>query len=139
MITEKNKDTAQKPENMDQVLEILGGFGKFQYLILVLILSMEIPCAFLMFVPIFIGVSPSEWLCDNDTVSRAEACSCQGTLSAVDPEAIVVTEWNLICGSSWVPDAVVSFQMSGMILGNFYISQVSDWYVYILLALQEVQ
>jgi len=42
-------------KNVEDILQNLGGFGKFQVLILVLILSLEIPTAFVIFSPIFTG------------------------------------------------------------------------------------
>ncbi|CAG7726495.1 unnamed protein product [Allacma fusca] len=128
MCKEGNKKVVEKPGNVEEILESLGGFGKFQFLILFLLLCMEIPCAFLIFVPVFIGVSPPEWLCDNETILTADVCSCPGIVSPIDPDATIVTEWGLICGSSWVSDTIVSLQMSGMLIGNIYISQLSDWY-----------
>jgi hypothetical protein len=43
-------------QNVEDILEALGGFGKFQVLILVLILVLEIPMALVVFSPIFTGL-----------------------------------------------------------------------------------
>ncbi|CAG7832469.1 unnamed protein product [Allacma fusca] len=125
----KERDLA-KPviNNVEDVLDSLGGFGRFQFMILVLVLFLEIPIAFVVFVPVFIGAAPSEWLCDTRVISRFEACSCNGTLSALDPDMSVVSEWNLVCEASWVADTVVSFQMAGMVVGNLFVTQLADWY-----------
>ncbi|CAG7716370.1 unnamed protein product [Allacma fusca] len=116
------------PQNIEDALEALGGFGKFQALVLFLVLFMELPTAMLIFLPVFIGKNPSEWLCDNVTVTKAEACECMGNVTPVDDTVSIVAEWNLICESSWVSDTIVTVQMSGMILGKILASQACDWY-----------
>jgi len=42
-------------KNVEDIFENLGGFGRFQVLILVLLLSLEIPTAFVVFSPVFTG------------------------------------------------------------------------------------
>lgn len=37
-------------------------------------------------------------------------------------------KWDLICDKSWVVDAITSFQMCGMFIGNTVPPQISDWY-----------
>jgi len=43
-------------QNVEDILEGLGGFGRFQFLILVLILMFEIPMGLVVFSPIFTGM-----------------------------------------------------------------------------------
>ncbi|CAG7724543.1 unnamed protein product, partial [Allacma fusca] len=118
----------KKLENMEDVLIAIGGFGRFQVLVLFLLLFMEIPAALMLYVPIFIGSNSSEWTCNGTNVSASSICSCTTEALARNPESSIVAEWNLICGSSWIPHTITSLQMIGMVLGNIYTSQLSDWY-----------
>jgi len=43
------------PKNFEDILEVLGGFGLFQLMTLVLLLVLEIPAAFIAFSPVFVG------------------------------------------------------------------------------------
>ncbi|CAG7826936.1 unnamed protein product, partial [Allacma fusca] len=70
------------PINFDEVLESLGGFGRFQFVTLFLLLVLEIPVAFISFVPIFTGASPKFWLCNGEIIPAKDACSCNGTLDS---------------------------------------------------------
>ncbi|CAG7821166.1 unnamed protein product [Allacma fusca] len=131
-----------KLNNIDDVLEELGGFGKFQFMMLIFLLGFEIPTAFLVFIPVFIGATPSIWLCDNETISRTDACTCEGQLYPLDSTVSIVTEWKLICSTSWVSDTIVSLQMLGMMFGSICVSQLSDWYgrryVFLTMVLQMI-
>lgn len=113
-----------------------GGFGPFQVSILVLLLVLEVPTAFVTFIPIFVGKVPQTWLCQNGsssnrTMSLAEICSqCQGNrvpLPGGLMEESIVGEWGLICGKEWVFDFVTSIQMLGMFFGSIFGSQFADW------------
>ena len=103
-----------------------GGFGAFQFLSLVLLLVLEIPSAFVSFTPVFVGGMPKYWLCDNQTMTKDEICSCNGTLTS-NSESIVA-EWQLVCSSAWVSDFITSVQMFGMFFGNLVACKLSDWY-----------
>jgi hypothetical protein len=53
-------------QNVEDILTNLGGFGRFQFLILVLILCLEIPTAFVVFSPVFTGkVTGGSALCSH--------------------------------------------------------------------------
>ncbi|XP_021946577.2 organic cation transporter-like protein [Folsomia candida] len=114
----------------EEVLEKLGGFGKFQILILVLLLTLEIPVAFVTFIPIFVAGKGS-WECvSNDEIdpdSQLDICNCNTSLASSSDDSIV-TEWHLVCEQSWVADFIMSIQMMGMFIGNIYGSQFADWY-----------
>ncbi|ODM92986.1 Solute carrier family 22 member 21 [Orchesella cincta] len=135
-IVSSSQVATTKPKTFDDLLESVGGFGTFQWLALVLLLSPEIPAAFVTFSPVFTGRTPSQWQCiSNDTsqnnvtstwLSSEEACDCQGKL--VTDYSSIVTEWSLNCGSSWVSDFVTSIQMLGMLTGSLAASQISDWF-----------
>lgn len=47
--------TLNEIKNVDDIFEMVGGFGKFQVFILILLLSLEVPAAFLVFSPVFTG------------------------------------------------------------------------------------
>jgi hypothetical protein len=49
--------TSNKIVNVDDVFEAVGGFSRFQVFILVLLLSLEIPTALVVFSPVFTGIS----------------------------------------------------------------------------------
>ncbi|OXA60960.1 solute carrier family 22 member 13 [Folsomia candida] len=115
------------PKNFEDVLETLGGFGMFQVLVMFLYLILEIPMAFAIFIPIFVGRSPEAWLCNNVTVFESEICQCNGTIAGVSNESIV-SEWNLVCGNAWISDFITSVQMVGLFFGSIFGSQIADWY-----------
>ncbi|CAG7729670.1 unnamed protein product [Allacma fusca] len=121
----------QELTNFEDVLNKLGGFGKFQILSLVSILSLEIPAAFGIFVPIFLGVPPKSWTCVNDTFEWTllanESCSCPGELTTT-LDTSLVAEWTLVCDYAWVSDFITSFQMVGTLFGNLYAGSFADRY-----------
>ncbi|CAL8092517.1 unnamed protein product [Orchesella dallaii] len=127
--------TTRNPRTFDDLLNRIGGFGAFQWLAIFLLLSPEIPAAFVTFSPVFTGRTPSQWQCisndssqniSSDWLSSEEACRCQGKLMSADSS--IVSEWGLICGSSWVSDFITSIQMLGMLTGSLTASQISDWF-----------
>lgn len=94
-------------KNFEDILEHLGGFGLFQFLTLVLLLFLEIPAAFVSFIPVFVGnfvvlfqcllysvhnenffsfavgSYTGYWYCGNDTTlqySFTEICSCNESI-----------------------------------------------------------
>ncbi|XP_021957175.1 organic cation transporter protein [Folsomia candida] len=109
-----------------------GGFGAYQFFILILLLVLEVPTAFVTFIPIFVGRVPQVWDCDNVTMSLSEVCSLCDT-DAITPldvlvEDSIVAQWGLICEKEWVFDFVTSIQMLGMFFGSVFGSQFADWY-----------
>jgi hypothetical protein len=53
-----------------------GGFGPYQFLTLFLLLILEVPTAFVTFIPIFVGRVPELWSCGNETYSIQDVCGC---------------------------------------------------------------
>ncbi|OXA44164.1 solute carrier family 22 member 15-like [Folsomia candida] len=123
----------KKTKGFEEVLEDCGGFGKFQFIVLVALLLPEIPAAFVAFAPVFVGRSIANWSCvvdGNGTVDEVftgAMCDCPGTLLLSD-ESSIVAEWGLVCQHSWVSDFITSVQMLGMLIGSLFSSQISDWY-----------
>jgi len=52
---ESLKDYNGNPASFEDILERLGGFGRFQAFFLFFILILEMPAAMVAFVPIFVG------------------------------------------------------------------------------------
>jgi hypothetical protein len=72
-----------------------GGFGVFQFLILVLLLALEIPTAFVSFLPVFVTGIPKTWFCDDVEIRTKEICSCNGTLTTLETDSIVAEVYKL--------------------------------------------
>ncbi|XP_064639521.1 organic cation/carnitine transporter 2-like [Lineus longissimus] len=145
---DRGADTAEK------VIESLGEFGLFQRLLLAACLLTELPAAGAMMLMAFAGAK-SPWRCyggnatgmiGNDTgmitttVSPANVENVtNNTMNQCTPEGIVcpgreytldlssvVTEWDLVCDQDWIPDAISSIQMAGVVVGAFSVGQLSD-------------
>ncbi|CAL8122318.1 unnamed protein product [Orchesella dallaii] len=97
---------------------------------LLFILFFEIPAGMLAFLPVFVGKVPKSWKCisEHETVimDSNEICQCNATRFSLS--MTIVSEWELICESSWVVDSITTFQMFGMFFGNTIPPQISDWY-----------
>ncbi|XP_021952032.2 organic cation transporter protein [Folsomia candida] len=138
-------DGKNLPKTFEDVLEQIGGFGRFQGLLLLFVLFYEIPSGFLAFVPVFVGGVPAVWHCDFEMdvsdnnlslssivhttmMTSSEVCTAcsNGTRSA--PPYTIVAEWDLICSKSWVTASITTIQMFGMFFGNTIPPQISDWY-----------
>ncbi|CAG7815465.1 unnamed protein product, partial [Allacma fusca] len=102
---------AETPEfedklTMEDVLEKLGGFSRFQFCITIVLVMVEIPCAAIALTMIFTGTSNVEFNClrnnsNFDTISAQDVkiCSrnCTLVLNSSKPVVSIVQEWELVC------------------------------------------
>ncbi|CAG7733131.1 unnamed protein product [Allacma fusca] len=123
--------------SVDDALEKLGGFSRFQLYITIVVLMSEIPVAASVFALIFTGTSNVDFNCiANDTHFKVESISahdpricnrnCTIVLDPVQSVVSIVQEWQLICDHAWLPDFLTSVQMMGTILGALTGSQFAD-------------
>ncbi|CAG7727072.1 unnamed protein product, partial [Allacma fusca] len=123
--------------SIEDVLEKLGGFSRFQLYVTFIVLMSEIPVAAIALTLVFTGSSNVEFNCmQNGTnigiisVQDPTFCSrnCTLALDTTKPVVSIVQEWELVCDRAWLPDFFTSIQMMGMMTGAMTASQVADAY-----------
>ncbi|CAG7733132.1 unnamed protein product [Allacma fusca] len=121
--------------SVEDALQKLGGFSRFQLFITFIVLLSEIPVAANVLTLIFTGTSNVEFKCmrnntDFEFISAHDPriCSrnCTLVLDPMEPVLSIVQEWELICERAWLPDFLTSIQMLGMIIGALSGSQIAD-------------
>ncbi|RUS91076.1 hypothetical protein EGW08_001204 [Elysia chlorotica] len=132
---------------IEQVFDEIGGFGKFQTIILLLQTSIKFLVAYSMMLMSYAGyvgkfecVAPSEYgsaptaytngsrllgvgtgHAGNASAPALNVCSVNGT-KCTDfmfhgSKRTVTSEWNLVCDLRWLKATIISIQMSGVVLG----------------------
>ncbi|CAG7821604.1 unnamed protein product [Allacma fusca] len=115
---------------LEDVYDSIGGFGRFQLLVVCTILFPVWPAGMMDLQPIFTGSHPVKWICKNGSASydvtddNVALCSCNGTLDGGNES--IVSEWLLICDYAWVADFITSIQMMGMMTGDIIVSYLAD-------------
>lgn len=111
----------------DGIEKIIGRFGKYQVWILILITIGRYPAEFQLVNVLFL-VPGVDYVCkDEDAFNMTNHCPCQ--LPEYDQSTIVssvTTEWNLICGRSWMASLAQSIIQVGLIAGSLVFSHISD-------------
>ncbi|XP_037132657.1 solute carrier family 22 member 21-like [Syngnathus acus] len=139
-------------QHLDRVVAILGEYGRYQILIMVLLSLTVIPCGYMGVMPIFIADTPAyqcrNWLksmpCDGNSSSCypskvdanwSEAVEpCNGTDRCVDgwifsnESYTIVSEWELVCENAWKVPTSTSLYFTGVLLGSLIFGQLSDRY-----------
>ncbi|CAG7822329.1 unnamed protein product [Allacma fusca] len=117
-------------KTLEDIYEAIGGFGRFQFLVVCTILLPEWPAAMIDLQPVFTGSHPTKWVCTNEfgsfdvTNDSVAMCTCNGTLDGGNES--IVSEWGLICGYAWVTDFITSIQMVGMVAGDIVGTYLAD-------------
>ncbi|CAL1525830.1 unnamed protein product [Lymnaea stagnalis] len=128
----------KKVETFEDILEELGGMGKFQWLVTICIASAQFTMGWSMLQMSFASMVP-DYTCivgeggndttfnDTDTLNVCEVngteCSrylFHGSVNTVS------SEWGLICDLRWIKATVTSIQMGGVFLGALISGQISD-------------
>ncbi|XP_021376640.1 solute carrier family 22 member 4-like [Mizuhopecten yessoensis] len=143
-------------EFLDELLDTCGGFGRFQFFIMFVVLGGMSSVTFSMMMMTFAGATP-DWNCVRDdsfvrhditpatTVSN-ESLHVNGTsmvkqcFPAWDNETTtaceaftfntsmntVVNQWDLVCDEAWIPSTITTIQMSGVLLGGLFTGHLAD-------------
>ncbi|VDI18057.1 Hypothetical predicted protein [Mytilus galloprovincialis] len=130
-------------EYLEETIDDIGGFGLFQWILVILIFGSKITDNWSTLMMTFGGAVPN-WRCDLTTLDGLEIneynisdlafCELTTTNSSVkcnsrlfEPEmSTVVSEWDLVCERSWIPSTITSLQMGGVIAGGFISGQMAD-------------
>lgn len=136
---------------MDATLKSLGGCGRFQVLIGILVFTSELISPFSVMFMTF-GMYNPGWKCmdnftsasitnvitnstseeakkSNLTFQYFENCPAFEACHQVqfNPESVtIVTEWQLICSKAWVPKFITSLQMVGIMIGAYLGGYLGD-------------
>ena len=119
----------------EDLLSDLGGMGKFQVALVVLVNSNQLFAGWSMLLMSFAGLVPDyHCLSDNitDSVSNQtlNVCDVNGTSCSryqfQSHDVTVVTEWNLLCDQKWAKQFLTSGQMVGVLIGCLAAGQISD-------------
>ncbi|XP_046370194.2 organic cation transporter protein-like [Haliotis rufescens] len=123
----------------DEIIESVGGFGRFQIAMLGMIFGVKMVIAWSMIMMSFAGVAP-DWWCtphgvdpynvsyrDNTTFQQCHGVdnsSCSYAYS--DEMNTVINQWNLVCDKDTVGATLTSIQMIGVMVGAFVGGQSAD-------------
>ncbi|XP_067658276.1 uncharacterized protein [Haliotis asinina] len=126
--------------NLEGLIEGLGGFGVYQIILTMTLASSKIVIVPTMLLMAFAGVEP-DWWCTSRDMNLSQwnrshmsgsyrNCSWEGTCDRKFSDAMVtaVSEWNLVCGLSWVSNAIISIQMIGVLTGCIIAGHCADKY-----------
>ncbi|XP_013411773.1 organic cation transporter protein isoform X2 [Lingula anatina] len=140
---------------LDDVLTHIGGYGRFQILIFVLIGLINLRSSGYLLGIVFIGYKPDHHCTlptnatlnesvplelDNEgnwQLSQCKMYAVSGsnkTITCTDGwdyatekgEKTIVTEWDLVCGQDWLVDMSTTIHMAGIMCGSLFITPLSD-------------
>ncbi|XP_054745877.1 organic cation transporter protein-like [Anastrepha obliqua] len=117
-----------KPTRPDPIISILGSdLGPWQLIVCLWIFLAKFPTGWVQVSMVFLQ-SPLESTCavpDNNTDVCSAACK-EVTYDRSVFQENIISEWNLICGRSWLSSLAQSFVMIGIMLGSIVFGLFSD-------------
>ncbi|KAK6174804.1 hypothetical protein SNE40_013382 [Patella caerulea] len=122
--------------HLDQIVEEIGSFGKFQILVIFMVMVPKLAIGYNMLIMSY-GAYVTDWWCVDDVMSNNSRnnvtykyCSSDdnSTCSRVYDEytRTVVTEWDLMCERKWITPIITSIQMAGVLVGAVIAGQSAD-------------
>ncbi|KAK6167561.1 hypothetical protein SNE40_021558 [Patella caerulea] len=121
--------------HLDELVEEIGSFGKFQMLMMFMVMTPKLAIGYNMMLMQY-GAYVTDWWCVEDVNSNVSRNNmtykyCSGgnsTCSRVydDYTRTVVTEWDLVCERKWITPIITSIQMAGVLVGAIIAGQSAD-------------
>ncbi|XP_071143321.1 solute carrier family 22 member 6-A-like [Mytilus edulis] len=129
-------------EYLENVLENIGGCGRFQFFLNFFVLGTKTVVAWSTLMMSFGGVVP-DWTCTWNTDSGDKYMpnstfvkQCSISNSTINPicssrqfdssKSTVVSEWNLVCDKDWTVSTITTIQMGGLLVGAIISGQIGD-------------
>ena len=127
--------------SIDEMLDIVGPFGKFQKIVNVILCLMRVPPIYQIMIMFFAGDEPS-WRCAQNSTR----CKLNGTFDANDRrkctngwkrsdweyskprEYSIVTHFDINCENEWMIQLLTSIFFVGWLLGAFVLGYCADNY-----------
>jgi len=137
-VLQMKKDFDETEIEDDQIVSVIGNTGRWQLEKLLLVFLVSIPGVAHIFVSAFVAPKTDFW-CEEELVPTLTVadlpehlknnCSLSCSKYSFDKsfwEETVLSEWYLICGSSWLPVLSKIIFYSGFGVGTFIAGIVSD-------------
>jgi len=134
-----NDKTMGESLGVDGFLELVGGFGRFQWLLLVFFISMHISPVAQIYITYFTAIDP-DWKCVEDS----KVCLLNGTFASTNeyrckiprteweftqPKSkTIVVQYDLHCKTSWLIYMTSSIFYIGKLFGSFTSGWLADNY-----------
>ncbi|KAK6195570.1 hypothetical protein SNE40_000974 [Patella caerulea] len=126
---------------LEDLIESVGSSGKFQWLVVSLIMSANAVLGMSMLIMSYGGMIP-DWWCiskDDETVSvdsmnissiYYQTCNATSVCSRryESYTVTVVSKFDLVCDNEWIKPTVTSVQMGGVLVGAFIGGQFGDMF-----------
>lgn len=103
------------------ISEIMGGFGLYHAWLCLLVFSSRFGVAFHQMAIIFLA-PPTQFECPG---VKTECCTNPKYDTSIFKRTII-TEWNLICGNSWLKDLTQTAFQFGVLTGSLFFGITSD-------------
>ncbi|CAG2192065.1 OCTN [Mytilus edulis] len=110
-------------EYLEETIDKIGGFGPFQWILVLLIFGSKITDNWSTLMMTFGGAVPN-WRCNLTTLYGLEYKAYN--ISEVCVLTASNISWDLVCERSWIPSTITSLQMGGVIAGGFVSGQMAD-------------
>ncbi|KAK6195569.1 hypothetical protein SNE40_000973 [Patella caerulea] len=124
---------------LEDLIESVGSSGKFQWMVVFLIMSSKMVFGMSMLIMSYGGMIP-DWWCiskDDETVSidsmnsssiYYQTCNATSVCSRryESYTVTVVSKFDLVCDNAWIKPTVTSIQMGGVLVGAFIGGQSGD-------------
>ncbi|XP_041378319.1 solute carrier family 22 member 4-like [Gigantopelta aegis] len=125
--------------HIENLIDELGGFGRFQRLFVLFLSTMKIPISWSLLMMAFAGIEPdwfclsrdasSNWTSTNETAGKCLKNTSICGIRKFDEEMITaVSQWGLVCEKRWITGFIIAVQMGGVLLGAVVAGQVAGAY-----------
>ncbi|XP_074641702.1 organic cation transporter protein-like [Tubulanus polymorphus] len=136
--TKSDEVRSDNDANFEQMLDTLGHFGRFQIRIFSLYTLMDLASGPGLMYFIFANFTPP-WSCLELTANTTlpnnsqQLCSYNGSkcirfeYDLDESLSSIITEFNLVCDSAYLPQLTLSIKMVGLLFGALSCGYLSDW------------
>ncbi|XP_060552261.1 organic cation/carnitine transporter 2-like [Ruditapes philippinarum] len=143
-----SKDNDTKVASPDAIIENLGGCGRFQIRMSIVVHLIKTIICFSFMGMIIISAAPPWWCTDGATGNDVKTCTVHENNTAVQycqskscvngnnskcqnfgfesSLNTIVNEFNLVCDRDYIPSIINSIQISGVLVGNIVAGQIAD-------------
>ncbi|KAK3762790.1 hypothetical protein RRG08_040487 [Elysia crispata] len=140
----------ERTTGLEELINAAGGFGRFQFINLIIMLSGKFFCGWSMFQMTFAGLVPDfycagsarEDVLDFDSLPRNSTFNkCYVPFNTTNPyenksECLIynytspyktiMKDFDLVCGRGWIKRALIVIQMAGLMVGCMTAGQMGD-------------